>query len=70
VTKKKHEARVALAAASDALIKEVWDTNRWGWKDTPIGRCDGIVAELEERCPGHSRPAYEDALVRSLYHNR
>jgi hypothetical protein len=71
VTKKKHEARVALANASDSLVKEIWDTNMWNWRDAPIGNCpEGIVDELERRCPGHSREAYQEAFARSIFHNR
>jgi hypothetical protein len=72
MTKKKHLARLALAAAADGLIDELhagkWDHVSARFK--PIPNCTELIDELERRCPGHSREDRIDALARSLFTRR
>jgi hypothetical protein len=73
MTRKKHAARVALAAAADQLVAEVWE-NKWNHvpevKSTPIGLWVAIPRELERRCPGHSLEEYRDAISRCMFTRR
>jgi hypothetical protein len=72
MTRDKHQARQALAAASSALNYEVlsgeWDHIH---ARTPLYDPNAkLLDELERRCPGHTREEYGEALVRSLWTER
>jgi hypothetical protein len=70
MTAKKHAARLALRKSSDQLADEIWE-GKWGHiphlRTTPIGEVAEILAELERRCPGHTKEAYQDAIARSIF---
>lgn len=73
MTKRKHDARIRLRDASNALSEEVWEGK---WDHLPeirtkqIGECTEILKELERRCPGHSLEEYRDAYSRSMFTHR
>jgi hypothetical protein len=73
MTQKKHAARVALSKAADELVDEVrqgkWDHIQT-LKSKPIGDQPELFAELERRCPGHTKEAYADAYARSFITRR
>lgn len=73
MTRKKHEARMALATAANDLVREVWE-RKWDHisdlNNRPIGDLNELFEELERRCPGHGLDEYRDAYARSYITNR
>ena len=70
MTKKKHQARVALRKAADELVNEVWE-GKWNHiHDLNTRPISMLFEELEKRCPGHSIEEYQDAYARSYINNR
>jgi hypothetical protein len=73
MTAKKHAARILLEQTTDSLRDEVL-TGKWShivdWRSKPISELTEILAELERRCPGHTKQTYQDALARSCWNNR
>lgn len=72
MTKRKHEARIRLRDASNALSEEVWQ-GKWDQlpeiRTKPKGDCTEILEELERRCPGHSLEGISKCLPSKYDHS-
>ena len=70
MTKKKQQARLALANAAKVLAGEIWD-GKWDHvperHKAPMGKQVVLARELERRCPGHSLEAYQAALAEAWF---
>jgi hypothetical protein len=73
MTARKHHSRVELQKASATLLVEVLG-GKWSPAQEllgkPIAQWAGVIAKLEEVCPGHSNSDYVAALIRANRDNR
>jgi len=73
MAKKKQAARKSLRKASAEISDEIWQGK---WKHIPnlnnkvISEWTEILEELANRCPGHKKENYEEALARSHFTRR
>ena len=70
MTKKKQQAKLALAAAAKELAGEIW-SGKWDHNpethSAPMGKQVVLARELERRCPGHTLEVYQAALAEEWY---